>query len=865
MNSFAEVPFTPELLDMLFPSLAGSLKCVKIRNFDKVSELLNVDYDSFVSWPSAGKKKWAAFQEVQQFLLTDEGQAKVVDIYDCCIAIHRFPENLTIEQEELSLDSKIEIALNQYVAALQKISKYKDVVDEDLKRIKQLFIDKLSKRDAAKALGVTEETVRQSRSKLLKEMFNIEPGKATNLGFSDSIKQEIGHFLRHLPIICSKETLCKALQCDDYEESILNGILPLISAPEKAKSLSESPYSSFDQQYYISLGGSVLWAQAYIKAVCGVLGYNSKVFDVRPLSIDDIMSLLEKSESDFEFDRNVVIDLLEQHTWIESLIIDDEVRYQLKYKYLKKDYKYIARLVFEYKRLNINDIDALHRKKMNDASAASIANSKTHAKKNIPWVVYGGKNGIIEYNEIGVSRASLRTAVKEWAGSQTIFTIQQVLDAFAGMGYGELSEATIRTYLFESGSYVDNKDGNLFCHPDYVEKFFEGHSWRKKTQCGLNNWIIRKIYEYFQESSSLELSVRDVETKITRDAAASDEKYELRREIQTYLSPYMQGQEALFAYEKKRIMLTDFGRTLSLEDLSVIGLRSRKPDYYDVVVAKIVSLLNDSSNGELRLRDLQKECVEDIEGNTVASFYRVVNGYLPEQITKIYKEGQAYLRLEREKVEYVDSMVIKQVEIDNVQVESVVKENTGKPRPIREIGEQISIDWEMLRKDFCFQLEFYSRQLDGEMSFGESVEKFIRFIKQLNSDDNGRLAIQMPRNFMKFWHYQNDVYSYLGYLTDIVICYERLLREIYKANTGIVLETKGLIDTVNMIDDFRIWSFGYGSDFFRKTFKKLRYDRNNLSHGEEFSKSLPEIVLSTSQYIVLYIYTVSKFWNEKLN
>lgn len=862
MKTFNEIPFVPELLDILFPQLGGNLNCVKVQDFGTMSGLLEVDEDTFMRWPNAGKRKLQAFKEVQHFLSTSEGQAKALEVYESCFETHFFPENLTIAQEELSLENKIGLAIEQYVCALEKVSEYYPAVEENIRRIKLLFVEQFSKREVAKELAIGEERVRQVKIELLEKMSDGKFRYAGNLKFSDSLKKDVEHFMEHLPPICSEKTLCGLLQCSAYDESAASAILPLKSAPTESYQLSsDSAYSHFDQLYYFSPGGSVAWVKTYMKAVYGVLGGETKKgkeSDIRPLGIDDIMDMLEKNNPKFEFDRNVVSSILEQHTRVESLIMDDEAKFQIKYEFLN-DYQSIGRIVFENKRVVTSDIDTIHKDRMKGIQSDSISNSIENAKKNFTWIVGGGLNGILEYNETGEGRLNLRKAVREWVGSQTLFTIDDVLSALKEKGYSDFSELTVRAYVLED-CHVDNKDDNLFCNSECVGLFSENHSWRNKTQCGLNNWIIRNVHSYLMSQPSFELPVNEVDKRIKADAALSEDKFVIRRDIPNYLLPFMKGEQALFAYDNKKLKLTEYARTLSDGELSKVGLRSRKPDYYDVVVAKIVSLLNESSNGELRLRDLQKECLEDIGDTATASFYKIVDGYLPKQISKVFKDGKAYLKLEKDKVEYVDSMIVKPVLDDNVQIEEVVKAEVE--RPVREIGKQIEIDWAVLREDLCFQLAYNSRRWGCELSFDASVDKFLRFIQHLDTKENARLAIQLPRNFTQLWHYQNDLYSYLGYLTDIVICYERLLREIHKANTGEEIATVGLVDTVNMIDDIRVWSSMDDDDPFRKTLRFLRRDRNKLTHGEELLKGLSEIVMATSNYISLYIYTVSKFWNE---
>ena len=856
-NPIFEVPFIPELLDLILPSdVANKLNCVKQQSFQRMIELLDVDYNVFSSWKNAGPSKWNYFMEVKKLLSTDEGQDKVLDAYNCCFVSHCFPEILN---ENESLGEKIEAAFRQYISYLEKISQYKHSLSQVVERIKLIFLERHSREELAKLLSLTTERVRQLNVGYLDNIINGTWADVSNLSLDNQIKQEISSFLEHLPAICSKKYLEELLQVESYENSIVSVVLPLQSAPQNINSLSKAPYLSFDQVYYTSTKESLSWVGIYINSICGVLGLNSKIFDVRPMTIDDIMDLLEQSVPEFEFDRDVVLDLLQQHDWIEQLSYADEVKYQLKYQYLKTDYKYLARIVYENKRVNINDIDVIHRTKMNDFRIPSIQNSVGPVKKNISWVVNGGKNGILEYNENGETKIKITEFIKQWVAERILFTMQDILQALEKEGYMNLVENTIRTYVMNH-CHVDNKQRNLFCYSPCIDQFSE-YAWRSKAQSGITNWMIKKVREHLLNVSSMTLDIKLLADKLQKDAQESDEKFQINRDLEMYLCRYAQEDFGLFEFpSKKTIRLTDKCKNLSDEELDKIGRRNRKPEYYDVVISKIVALLKESDNGEMRLLDLRGACLDDLENKADTAFYKIVDNYLPKQIVKIKKGDKLFLKLQKEKIEYVDSMTVRASE--NAGIPVIVKDEIE--RPVREFGQKIPVDWNVLRKDFCFQLGFYVNQWNLDLSFEEGVDKFIRFIQRLDTFKNMRLTRQLPQSFMLFWHYQNDNYAFMDYLTGIVTCYERLLREIHLANTGDKLESVGLMSTVKMIESMSHWASGYDTNIFHRIFRNIRTERNKISHGEEFvSRTLPEMVLSITQYIALYIYTVARFWEEK--
>ena len=845
----SKIPFKVDILDILFPRRRGAINIFRGRQFTSMAKFIKLDRDQLSRLPNVGQQKLEEIQQIQSLLSLDY-KSKVTEIYDLCFVNHEFPENLSLEEEELSLEGKIGLAIKQYIDFLTRKSEYKSSLRDDLERIKLLFVERKSNKEIARVLNITEERVRQLKVTKLNEMFDGELKDAENFKFSDSLKNEIEYFLGRLPVICSEEKLCSLLQCEEnYEESASSLILRL-NSPVKGD-------NSLDQQYFISKEASIRWARDYIKYIIGVLGYSTtcKIYDIRPVNIDSIMDMLEANNSDFGFDRDVVFDILDQHTWIEKLTIDDVDLYQLKYEYLKINYKCIGRLVYENKELNTNDLDDIHRRKLNNRDEKSIEKGVNTAKKNLSWVVQGSGSGILKYSESGERMKNLRTVVKEWVSGKEVFSFNEVMHALNTKGYANLNESSVRTYLSD-GCYVERNNPNLFCNIGCVEKYLDKYSWRNKSQHGVVNWLVRTVYGYLIEKENHGLPISDIKAKVKNDINSSE--YELRNDVLTYIIRYTEGDEALFSYKNEILSLTKLGLEKAPKEWEIVGLRNRTPDYYGVIISNIIAILREATGGEMLMSDVKKMCLEGVDSPAQASFYKIVDRHLPKQVTKIDKDGKPYLKLEQDKIEYVDSMVVQMVEKDNEIVEEVVV--TREERPIYTIGSRTVVDWDLLRKNF---IKDYPPSWFKDVSKEESVDKFIRFMNQLNPDKTTRISVTLPRHFMHFLFYQNDKYSYEMYLTDILTCYERLLKEIYKDNTGQAINnTHGLSQTVNAFPEVKEWVDNGGSTF-NGYYNNLHTDRNKQTHGDELNKSLASVVLSISQYIALYIYTVAKFWKEK--
>lgn len=861
-----DVPFSAQLFDLVFPyEITGKLNCVKQQPFQRMVDLLDVDSTRFLTWESAGAAKWMHFERVKEYLKSEDGRRKVLDIYNLCFVRHTFPEQLTLAEEEFSLSDKMDIAIRQYMDMLERMAVYKSEVKKELPRLKMIFTEKLTKKEIAARTGLVFERARQIKVKKTQEIYNGTLKGAENLSFSDSLKAEIDTFLNRLPEICSEKTLCEKLGCDDFEESVVKILLPLESAPKSQNSLGTGGYAEFDQMYYISKKRSVKWTRTYLKSVSGVLGRSSSEnFDVRPMNIDGIMELLDKVETDedFEFDRQTVMDVLEQHSWVEQMECDGEMKYQLRYDQLKSDYKCLARLVYEHGTVMKSDMDALHRAALQDDTAKSIENAFNVTIRNIPWVIHGGQSNVLVYDEQGTVRKTMRQAVREWAEEHVLFRMDEIRTALTEMGYVEPAEKTLRTYILESCK-VDNKQRDLFCHNAHTDRYADGYHWRSDTQKGVTNWLMNLVHANLMESPDYSLPVKELEKRMMEAVESTD--YVVKRNLCMYLSRQLQDGDIIFVMDDQ-MYLTEKGQKLTVEELEKIGNRNRKPGYYDVVLSMIVAALKEVESGELRLVDLRNVCGEAIPELTNPAFYKIVDTSLPEQIVKLERDGKIYLKLLQEKIEYVEAVVLQPVQDVQATEKEPVMVKDESTRPVLAFGQRPTLDWSVIRQDLCTQLEYYAAQWKLGISFEIGVDKFIRFIRQLDETENKRLTTILPDCLMMLWHYQNDTFSYIFCLSNIVTCYERLLREIHNLNTGELLNTKGLGDTAMKMDYFYRWqnrSTRWNDDAYLRYFKYLRTERNHLAHGEELVSQTPrELQQAICQYVALYIFTVAKFWEE---
>ena len=491
-----DIPYLPELFDKVCPAhIVGKLKAVRQHPFRRMIDLLNVDYDRFRELGGGGLGKWTLFQDVKQKLAEPAIQDRIIEIYNGCFVTHTYPEITAEEANDLTLCELFELAVMQYTQGLERIAEYNEGVKDTLAKIKTLLCPRYSRIEMAEILDISRERVRQLLVILPQQMLEGTVPGAPNLCISPSLVNKVKSIADALPSVCSGRVICDCFQCRDFDNTVLSKFLPLQRVPQRFVPIGTADYRNFDQTYYVPAEKDTKWLKIYINTLCGVLGNHADIFEIRPVDIDGIMSLMAQVEPDAQFDRNVVQTLLSQHQWFETVNMDGQVKYQMKYHCLQSAYKTLARLVYEEKIVSLNDIDNMHRARINNPQAPSILSLVSVAKKRIPWIISSGQNGKIEYSETGESRTRLIDVVRSWTKQQVLFTLDELTTHLTGLGYTDVAGQTLRAYV-SAICYVENKRPDLFCHAEHIHEYTEGYSWRKKPRSGLMNWIARNIHSY---------------------------------------------------------------------------------------------------------------------------------------------------------------------------------------------------------------------------------------------------------------------------------------------------------------------------------------------------------------------------------
>lgn len=639
-----EIPFIPELFDKICPSsIIGKLKSVRQYPFKRMVDLLDIDYDRFRELGGGGSGKWVLFQDFSQKLNDPDMQDRILDIYHCCFVSHVYPEITDEETKDLTVSERFDLAVRQYILGVERITAYDSAVADSLTKLKALFCTRYTRIEIAEKLGISRERVRQLLLTIPKQMLEGTLPGAANLRISPSLMNEVKNLADTLPPVSSARTLCDVFKCRDFDNTELGNFLPLQRVPQRSVPVGTSDYRNFDQTYYVSAEMDTKWLKTYVNTLCGVLGNHTDIFEIRPIEMDGILSLMKQVEPEFQFDREVVQALLTQHQWFEELNMNGVVKYQMKYHCLQSAYKALARMVYEEKNVSLNEIDNIHRIRTNNPQAPSILNLVSVVKKRIPWIVSSGQNGKIEYSETGENRTRMIDVVRTWTKQRVLFTLDELTDHLAGLGYTDISGQTLRAYV-SSICYIDNKRPDLFCHAEHVHEYTEGYSWRKKPRSGLMNWIAQKIHSYLMEMPGHTLSLKDVQDRLFDDTADIQTRHKFNYSIQLCLQRYL-VKDGWVKVVGEELMLTERGYNARSHELERIGTRSRKPEFYDTVKNKAMSMLKASPEGEIPMTDLLSECRDMIGNHADTAIYKIVDGYMTDDVTTVKRGRRVFLKL----------------------------------------------------------------------------------------------------------------------------------------------------------------------------------------------------------------------------
>lgn len=341
--------------------------------------------------------------------------------------------------------------------------------------------------------------------------------------------------------------------------------------------------------------------------------------EVRPSSLSDITAMASGMRSSLTEDKVAVI--LSSNSLCEKM----DGLWQLRYDALC-DYEKIARIIWERRNLHYRDVDMYHTIKTDEARQISHNLGVTQSK--FPWCRPVGKTGMWEYCEQGVAKADITTVIREYVESHEVFSFSKALDYVCSLGFG-YPEKTVRAYFMnECRTSVDNCDllvaeSKAASHPECT--------WRKKKTVMEVSWALSVIADHVGQNGPSR--VCDLARSIV---AADSEGLYTYRSAENFIYNTLRLSDALMRDEQGLVSINP-DREPSREDL---------PAHYQAVLSTVKARVMKSPERMCSLRSLRDACEKIIAPFAQTTlFYKIVSEHCPEDLTRVYVDGKAYLRL----------------------------------------------------------------------------------------------------------------------------------------------------------------------------------------------------------------------------
>lgn len=839
---FNEIPFFLKIVDYFLPKIGNVYDSLKAMGVQYFTDIEKINEEDFLAIHGMSPAKWEKVLRLKEIINTRK--TDIVDYFTYCIQRCEFPI-LNNEGKDLSIDEMAAICISQLTNHLKIASKFEKPYAKLYKYIDCLLINDFDKEQIKAVLGVSSnERVRQLKVGMKKQLSVGKFDGINNIFINDDFLLKIRTVMSELPIFNSITVLNETFGCSDYGLSSIRHFIDI-----KCIYSDGNEYKRFDQPYYIPTELPYTEICKYINAITGLMAFDSEA-DIRPLPFGYIMESLIENYPDTDFDPEIVENILQQHTWIRKEKLENGIiGYMLDFEYLK-DYQKIARIIYERKHVTLEEISQV----LAEYGVTNL-NGINPAKRKYKWITLAGRNGVYSYNPSGIDKKSLAETISEYAEKEKKFYFEDMLQHLNQVGFSNLNEGTIRTYIMKS-CQCSIDDPNLFCHSDHLDEYKEIR-WRARIQNGLFNWLLSRIIEFLKIQPNHKANKKDIVAALYQD---NPENYQLKNDLFSYLYKYI-GPDELFIVDKDILCLTENSIGLTEDELKKIGLKQRTPEYYKDAISFILSLLKKSDNGEVLMATIKNECIEAIPDMPWPAFYKIVDHHLPDQISKHEINGKTYLRINEEKVEYLPSYVIDMNALADMAQEepTLMASEVGRITPT--LGERICFSWTEIKEAMLKEFSFYRRWWDLQTSMEEGIDKFIEFM--ISKASNNRLQKFIPQSIYEFWNFKNDEMDYYRYLIDITACYEKLLVDINTANGQSEVSSIGLMSIVNEIPEITRWVNYSECKGFVKTFSSLKHIRNKSAHGQDIDTGLLSMIQNTTAFIALYVYTVARFWNQQ--
>lgn len=796
----------------------------KIKNITTLGQLFSYKFPLLQQHEIAGKR-WQDVLKTQY--------PAIIDNWHSFSVVRYFPQSVNMDS---GLFENIKKAFSEIVEELEKrigFNKYPQTMRYNsypgktfpislvAEILRSLYVDNLTKEQTAKDLGLVYERIRSVHAETI-------------------------------DTLVSGETICENIQLD---KDLIEWIL-----------LVKDQCLFFSEENFIALAGEVN------EKVLGLLGMEvvnitDNINFVIPRDTKNIYSRLGAAVVDvlrkaaIPIDKEEFFERLDHHKKIVDIadfapaFIDNILNYSQLIKcdagkvsiiddYLSTDEQRLARIIYNEKRpISSKEVLLIYKNKYHRTSSASFTILEKFGINKVQGNLWA--YGRTELKPI-------QTFVEEFANEHKIFNFSDLQRAMTVAGY--TIPASIRSYI-TNVCKVDNDDRYHFCHRDYSEDYPQ-YNWRSQNREGLSNWILRKTKDYFSDKESV--SLENLTDYIETESKGTGFEQRIRIRVQETISRFS-GIDKPFIIDNARIRKNPdvFDKT----DFNTIGLRGGKYPFFVQIRSIILNELKKSENGKISLVDSIKLINESLDEpqdrNTIIR--AIANKHLPPINAEIQNiDGSLYIIYNKHKIESEPVFEIRSSSNESIP-EVVESNNISATRP--EISYRLVLNWEDLQSTLERELSFYSIWLNYEgINLNDAIAKFLLFMK---NSENSNLSRKLPQYMYEYWFARTDIHDRETYLSQLAIFFEGLLSEIKYHNDGVRVRKVGLGDWLREFHGLAntLTLPSHLAKGFDRISKDLYFKRNKFAHGETIEMSSAEIAKTISDYVALYIYTISKYAN----
>jgi hypothetical protein len=814
----------------------------KIVNFflHKGMSLLDVyrlSDEEVISYKGFGTSKLEVIHDFQ--LDVENNRIKFLYYYKYNVADISIPFHYKSEE---SIDQSIFKCLSDYTAILYK----RNIKNErDISIISSFYglngpikdLDQIALR-----FNLTKERVRLIIQKdyKLKELFQGE--NIDNIHINNELIEKINH-IKNDSVYTTK-----------FHRLIApNGILDYIKLVRIANLLSTDLVKINDNDLFLVLDDEFLSFKEHFRAFIQELNK-----EVLPLLFEDIQQKVCTGIKKIEFRSNFIINLLNDHQFVDVVEIDDQLKYQLKWQFLSSFNNKAKRILYENGDL-MSDDDILeeYNKRCRDTGADEISKSQMYLQSD-EHLKSIGKSGywfFLENPEEFEVKENVWTVIENFLRSNNGKAyFSEIKDDLIEKNYN-YSDVTLRTYILKS-SLVSVENANLFVHLDFIDRFPE-IKLKKKQQPNVGNSFIKAAVDIFSVTNEIEKSkfIHDIIEKL-----AANNIIISKGNASLYIKKFINIEIIIEIVQEGLKVLSLDNDQISNYDLEQLG-KQKEPEYRRIIRSQAISYLKENDTFCASLEELWV-LIADLFPNNISksNFYKIFND--SNYFEKYTENNCRFVRLRKELLpdpkDYTEEVNVP-TEPTNEQVADIQLETLRISPPV------IHVEFNRDKLIEQFKKELIESKLMDETMIQLGLDTFFEVFN--NHEGKNKGGEYLLQSIYKLWFTKTDFYDRDVCFQKLTTYYEEYLRKLCtetRNTTGL----QNVISSINVISDLKNYKYIARNLNFNEVDKQkksfsiylntLIYFRNLYSHdsdNEDLDMGLNKQMQNITNFISLYIYT----------